>query len=200
MRYLIATIALLVIVINPSFLVTGDACAKGNTNFSQRAWSQSTAIDRTWQDMVGKTPSGLTGTRGTALTSRSTWTFHGSSTSGSSSSGHGQMHRYGKRWDSRLNTSGYIHKGISGAFMPLTSRGRNGASRGTGILRNPASAGRGGNRRLPTNFVKFNRNGSVRSGSERSHPKIGTRFSSSSRRSRVSSIGNLGSSRTRKRR
>ena len=200
MRYLIATIVLLVIVINPSLFAGMDVCAKENSEFSQWAKNQSDAVDRDWQKAVTRS-SGISSSK----TSSIGWTsgIDRSSpgyTRSATLAGNGNMRQQRTGWSGMPNTSGYIHKGITGSFMPLTSRTRNGASRGTGILTSPSRIARGGNRRQMVNPVNFNINTGVRRGSMRNSPGFGSRFSSGSRRSRSSSFGSLGSTRSRRRR
>ncbi|MBN2184722.1 MAG: hypothetical protein JW746_05295 [Candidatus Krumholzibacteriota bacterium] len=198
MRYLIATAVLLVIVINPLFFAGTDACAKENSEFSKWAKNQSDAVDRDWQKAV---------TRSSVISSRKTGPAGWSTGIERSSqefrrpaalAGNRNMRQQRTGWSADLKASGYTHKGISGSFMPQTSRTRNGASRGTGMMASPSSIVRGGNRRQTVNPVNININTSVRRGSMRNSPGFGSRFSSSTRRSRSSSFGSLGSTRTRK--
>ena len=200
MRYLIATAVLLVIVINPLFFAGIDACAKENSEFSKWAKNQSDAVDRDWEKAVTRSsatsPSRAGSLGRTAGIERSYENYRRSATL----AGNRNMRQQRTGWKGNSSTSGYIHKGITGSFMPQTSRTRNGATRGTGMTTSPSSIMRGGNRRQMVNPVNININTSVRRGSIRNSPRFGSRFSSSSRRGRTSSFGSLGSSRTRKRR
>lgn len=198
MRYLIATALLLVIVINPLFFAGMDVCAKENSEFSKWAKNQSDAIDKDWQKAVtrssGISPSKTSSISRTAGIDRSFQNYRRSATL----AGNRNMRQQRTGWSGRPNTSGYIHKGITGSFMPQTSRTRNGASRGTGMTTSPANIVRGGNRRQTVNSVNFNISTGVRRGSLRNSPGFGSRFSSSSRRSGRSSFGSLGSTRRRR--
>ncbi len=198
---MIATAVLLVIVINPLFFSGIDACATENSEFSKWARSQSAAIDKDWQKAVERSsaagpedavPVRNYGSTGKLLTSqkyrRSVLLAGKKNTPAQQMTG----------WNLGRDASGYIHNVTSGPFMPLTSRPRNGASRGVVTIDSPSSLTRGGNRRQPTNYVNIRVNSSVRSGSMRNSPSFGSRFSSSFRRGRASSFGRLGSTRSRR--
>ncbi|MBN2070077.1 MAG: hypothetical protein JW814_01365 [Candidatus Krumholzibacteriota bacterium] len=191
MRYLTATLLLLLIVINPLLSASGEARASEPGEFSEWAMSQSAAIDRDWQKAMGRSSASVTAGQ-----------YVRTGISSSSYSISGKRIRYQKRngWNGQINASGYIHPSISGTFLPQTSRLRNGASRGTGMITSPSKVLRGGNRRMPFNSMNFSRNTGISRGTERMHPDFGSRISSSSRKSRSYSTGSLGSSRSRKRR
>ncbi len=194
MRYSIATSFILLAVLLSAPAIAGGLGKAGETAFSEWAVGQSSALDRDWHRMAGTTPVGEAGIRSSIFTG-SKGTFGRSNT----------IHMTGKNggcdWKSNISTGGFIHKGITAEFLPGVTRERSGATRGTGMLEHPARAQLSGKRRPPFNAMNFDRNLSTGlRGAERHHPAMGTRISTSGRRSSASSINYLGSSRTRRHR
>ncbi len=186
MRYYIAIAAVLAVFLVSAILPSGRAFAGDNQDFSEWAVKQSAELDRRWNHVTaGTTAQGCSGR------SVSAGSFPGRSVTG------------GFRGTTGKGSSGwnYIRPVTSNrSFLPITTRERSGPTRGTGMLRNPASARLAvpGERRLPINSMKFKRNFNIRRGGFRRSPNMGTRISTSSRRGRGSFGNTLGSSRSRR--
>ncbi|MCK4537993.1 MAG: hypothetical protein KAV42_04255 [Candidatus Krumholzibacteria bacterium] len=201
MRYFIA-ISLILFVISasaPAF-AAGQA---GAANYEMYDWAvkQSNAMDKNWEDAVSRSSGGRSTTmapvyngrsrvrhrrgRGTTAAMSRIFTTGGSSRTGSS----------------RVNTGGFIHKGIRSDYFSLSTRKRSGATRGNNMPKSPASARLKGMRRAPFNSANFNR--SFTTGSNRTmrkSPRMGTRRGGTSRTRSTVSSGRLGASRARRRR
>lgn len=189
MRYLIASSLLLLLLLPTLPARAGEPAQPG---FSEWALRQGEALDRDWNDAVGSISGISTGSVHSFKVTRGRISSPAKRT----------RHRFGRgSWNGTVNSAGFIHSGISSEFLPLSTRTRNGPSRGVNKLESPAQARLSGIRRKPFNSMNFDRSfSSGHRGSSRKSPAMGTRRSQSSRRSGASSIGSIGSTRTRRRR
>ena len=126
MRYLfLASIVLLLSPVSPAFAETPDG-----TSFVDFAMRAGDGLDARWSEIAGG--------RGNAL--------QGLSTVGRRSGGAVmQRSTTGRRTHARhtVDASGFIHKGKTERYFPITARTRDGATRGTRVLRYPASDSHG---------------------------------------------------------
>ncbi|MBU8920324.1 MAG: hypothetical protein KOO63_00540 [Bacteroidales bacterium] len=200
MRYFIAiSIFLLVFSASAPAFAAGRADT-ANSEMFDWAVEQSNTLDRNWETAVNRSSGG----RSTMMTpvygkrSRARRRYGSRTVSGMSSvliPGSSSM-----TWNSRINSGGFIRKGIRSNYFSLSTRERSGASRGQNMPKSPASARLAGIRRAPFNSSNFKRSISTGSrGTYRKSPRMGTRRGGSSRRrSSISSSGRLGASRVRR--
>lgn len=160
-------------------------------DFREWAERQSDKLDSDWQKAVGRTTGGRARIMKPVFDARGT----------ASMRVYDLQTRSYRSQPGSVNSAGFIHRGITGNYLSLSTRERGAPTRGLNMPASPAEARLRGIRRAPFNSTDFSRNfGASRRGAQRRSPSMGTRIGRSGFRSRGSSIGTLGSTRTRRRR
>lgn len=177
------------------------AIASAGSDFIEWALEQGEGLDRTWDRIATDATPGAARGNSTSATGRSSsasagwvrsttehWSKSNAADWQTSSGPSSDWSLFNDKGNWIHSTTGFIHKGSQERF-PLSTRPRSGPSRGTSKLRNPASAQLGIHhdyRRIPNARVPSKNFFHGRSGKWRISTRIGTRVSSSRRRSRVS--------------
>ena len=129
----IATLVLLVLVL-PALVIGADGTYNGD--FVRWAMGESQRLDSRWEAISSQSGGDFAQPDGTCVTNT---TFAPQRVKSSSS----------KLRSSIIVGRDFIHKGRNLPFLPLSTRERNSASRGTGALRNPSKA------RLPIAYKRL---------------------------------------------
>lgn len=167
--FVTASILALLLSASPAFAGTSDG-----TSFMDYAMQAGDRCDARWSRIAGNTGSTVSGLPITGRRSYGVRTRR--STAGRRTpAGHS------------VDATGFIHGGTTERYFPLTARRRGGASRGTSVLRNPASGSHGlSYNRLRNPSARVTHRGffTRRASSPRRSPAMGQRIGGASGRRR----------------